>query len=158
MEKIKYSWITAFLEQKDVLVIGVSRNDKDYSRNLFRELLKLNYNAIPINPNVSEIEGNICYPSAADVPSNPTAAIILTPSVTLVNIVHDCIAKGIKHIWIYNGNEKDEHLRSSIEICHEQNVNLVYGFCPFMFLPGAGFPHKFHGKVAKLFGKYPVKA
>jgi len=157
MEKIKYTQITNFLQQKNIAVIGVSRNAQEYSRNLFKELLKLNYNTIPVNPNITEIENQVCYPSIEDVKTAVDAAIILTPSVTLVNIVHDCISKGIRHLWIYNGNEKDEHLRSSIDICREKNVSLIFGFCPFMFLPGTAIPHRIHGKLAKIFGKYPVR-
>lgn len=159
MEKIKYNQITEFLENKNIVVVGVSRNSQDYSRNLFKELqTKFGYNATPVNPNISEIDGHKCYSSVEDITTPLNSAIILTPSITLVNIVQDCISKGIRHIWIYNGNENDEHLRSSIEICKENGVNLVYGFCPLMFLPGTAFPHKVHGTLAKIFGKYPVRA
>lgn len=158
MESIKYSQITDFLENKEIVVIGVSRNPREYSRNLCTDLKKLSYKTIPVNPNINQIDGQTCYASVLDIPGTLTAAIILTPSAVLVNIVHDCISRGIKHLWIYNGNEKDEHLRTSIEVCKEHNVNLVYGFCPLMFLPGTAFPHRLHGGIAKLFGKYPVKS
>lgn len=157
MERTKYSQITEFLSMKNLALIGVSRNPQDYSRNLFKELLKLNYNVFPVNPNSSEVDGYKCYPVVGEISSQLDAAIILTPSATLVNIVEDCVTKGIRHIWIYNGNEKDENLRTSYQICQEYNINFIFGFCPFMFLPDGAFPHRIHGKIAKFFGKYPIR-
>lgn len=157
MERIKYTQITQFLSAKNITIVGVSRNPQDYSRNLYKELLKLNYNVFPVNPNSSEVDGHKCYSSVKEIPDMLDSAIILTPSVTLVNIVENCVSKGIRHIWVYNGNEKDENLITSYQICQEYNINFIFGFCPFMFLPDGAFPHRIHGKIAKFFGKYPIR-
>ena len=40
----------AFLATRRFAVVGVSRNEKDFSRYLLRELLARGYDAVPVNP------------------------------------------------------------------------------------------------------------
>ena len=54
--------IDDFLSIKNIVLIGVSRNPRDFTRSVFKELKLREYNVIPVNPYTTEIEGIICYP------------------------------------------------------------------------------------------------
>ena len=59
--------IDDFLGLKRLLVVGVSRNPKDFTRTLFRELRERGYDAIPIHPEASEMDGVRCFAHVAEV-------------------------------------------------------------------------------------------
>lgn len=56
------SSVENFLSQKNIAVIGVSRNTKKFGNTIYRSLKKKGYNVFPINPNAEKIEGDNCYP------------------------------------------------------------------------------------------------
>jgi predicted CoA-binding protein len=55
----------AFLSQPRFAFVGLSRDEKDFSRYVFRELLKRGIDVVPVNPGVAELEGRRCFRSVA---------------------------------------------------------------------------------------------
>lgn len=154
MEKINLKQIETFFNQKNIAFIGLSRNSKDFSRNVFTEFVKRNYNVIPVNPNSSEIEGRTCYPSVTDVPEPVDAAIVFVPSAVKSNIPKECLDKGIKNIWFYE--IKPGQINPESEELKVNDANIISGYCPLMFISETQWFHKMHGFFVKLSGKYPV--
>lgn len=148
--------IQDFLGKKRIAFIGVSRNEKDYTRGLFREMYSRGYDVIPVNPNAAEIEGMKCYNQISEITPAPEAALILTPSLSLETILSECNYAGIKSIWVYNGKDKGENLKQTGEYCKNNGISFIYGLCPFMFLKNSSFIHRFHGFITRLTGSYPV--
>ncbi|MGE5458194.1 MAG: CoA-binding protein [Methanococcaceae archaeon] len=156
MKKISYEQIEEFYKQKRVAIIGLSRKEKTYSRGLFTELKKRDYEIIPVNPNAEEIDGIACVADISKIDPAPSAAYILTTTRSIDSLVDECMSKGIKHIWYYTGKDKSESLWKISENCQRHGINFIFGQCPFMFLKDTSFPHKFHGFIMKLMGQYPV--
>lgn len=50
-------WIEDFLAQKRIAMVGGSRQVKDFSVLLFKELRQRGYDVVPINPHASDISG-----------------------------------------------------------------------------------------------------
>jgi predicted CoA-binding protein len=147
--------IDAFLAQKRLAVVGVSRNAKDFTRLLFQELGQRGYDVIPVNPAVAEVDGQECYRRVQDIVPKPDAALLCTaPSIT-ETVVKDCAEAGIGHVWMYRGGGDGAVSASAIEFCRREGISVVEGECPFMFLPNTAGIHRFHGFVKKIFGKYP---
>ena len=46
--------------------------------------------------------------------------------------------------------------KAAVDFCGENDIKVVAGYCPYMFLPEVGFVHRMHGWLAKLFGSYPA--
>ena len=82
--------IQEFLGRKRFAVVGVSRNAKDFTRSLFRELRTRGYDAVPVNPGVSEIEGVRCFPGVAAIPEPVEAALLLTSPAVTDEVVKQC--------------------------------------------------------------------
>jgi predicted CoA-binding protein len=147
--------IDDFLGQKRLLVVGVSRNPKDFTRTLFRELRGRGYDAIPINPELPEVDGVRCFAHAAEVAPPAEGALLLTkPSVT-DRVVRECADAQVRTVWMYRAVGAGAVSRGAVEFCRSRGIRVIEGECPFMFLPGAGFPHQFHGFCRKLLGTYP---
>ena len=147
--------IDDFLGLKRVAVVGVSRNPKDFSRSLFRELRARGYDAVPVNPAVSEVDGVRCFARLGDVTPPAGGALLMTsPSVT-EEVVRECAAAQVGMVWMYRAVGAGAVSASAVAYCREQGIRAIEGECLFMVLPNTGLPHRIHGFVRKLFGKYP---
>lgn len=150
----KQAQIDRFLSLKRIAVIGVSRDEKAYSRLLFREFVKQGYDAVPINPNAQELDGKRCPKSIRDVSPPPGAAVIVLPEAQREVAVQECLAVGVNNIWVYGKLKADVAGQLSAG-GRETSLNLISNLCPFMFFPQASWIHRFHAKLMKLVGTYP---
>lgn len=142
--------IQDFLEQKRFAMVGVSRHDKDFSRELFRELRGRGYDVIPVNPNVSEIEGQPCFPHVSDIEPAVEGALLLTSAEMTEAVVHECVAAGVHRIWMHRGAGQGAVNEDAVEFCRQHGIAVIPGECPFMFLKNAGWFHRLHGFFRKL--------
>jgi predicted CoA-binding protein len=148
--------IEEFLGLKRLAVVGVSRNPRDFTRTLFRELRDRGYDVVPVNPNLSEVEGLPCLPNLQNVSPPVEGVLLLThPSVTDL-VVRDCTQAGVRHVWMYRAGGSGAVSRQAVAYCQSNGINLVEGECPFMFLQGASWPHRVHGFCRKVLGRYPA--
>lgn len=147
--------IRDFLAQPRLAVVGVSHQPKDFSRSLFRELRSRGYDAVPVNPELKEVEGVACYPRLQDIhPPVENVLLMTSPAVTNV-VVQDCAAAGVKRIWMYRAGSKGAVSPEAVAYCGTHAMAVIPGECPFMFLPKAAWFHRFHGLVRRIEGRYP---
>ncbi|MBI4417446.1 MAG: CoA-binding protein [Ignavibacteriales bacterium] len=149
------SLINEFLKQKHFAFIGVSRNEKDFSRILFRAFTAAGYEAIPVNPMAMEIDGRKCFGSVRDVSPRVTSALLLLPKYSLTRVIVKCAEAGITLLWIYGIMGPRDVSREVLAVCKEYGIEVIPGYCPFMFMQKAGWFHRLHGSVMKFVGMYP---
>ncbi|MFB3895952.1 MAG: CoA-binding protein [bacterium] len=155
MAKVTKQRINEFLAVKRIAVIGASRNEKEYSRMLYKELIKQGYSAIPVNPNIAELDGVKCYQNIKEIMPVPERALILLSEDKTEQAVIDCADAGIKDIWLHRHVAGGVSDTRAIYRAEERGLNLITGFCMFMFLPNSNWFHKMHGGIMKLIGIYP---
>lgn len=147
--------IEDFLAQKCIAVIGVSRNPNEFSAALFQELQKRGYDMVPVNPKASEVLGLPCFARVQDIQPPVDAALLMTSAKVTDAVIFDCAAAGIPRVWLYSAGNKGAVTEKAVQFCKEHGIQVVPGQCPFMFLPGSGGVHKFHGFIRKITGRYP---
>lgn len=147
--------IDQFLSQKRFAMIGVSRDPKHFSRSLYNEFLKNGYDVVPVNVNAETIDGQQSHPHVADILPPVDSALIITPHERTEQAVRECQAAGVQLVWLYGVSEMKDTNDSILEFCNENNIDVIPGYCPFMFLPETAFFHRFHGFLFKMVGKYP---
>lgn len=147
--------IQSFIDDKKLAIVGASPNKENFGRYLTAELLKLEYKPIPVNPKYDEVEGLQTISSVRELPPDIENVILAVPSILTDSIVDQCIGTQIKRIWMIRGMGKGTYTESAHKKCMEHNIEVVYGFCPMMFL-GEGM-HKFHFWLRKRFGKIPAE-
>ncbi|PWU10066.1 MAG: CoA-binding protein [Terriglobia bacterium] len=144
-----------FLARKRIAMVGVSRNAGDFSRTLFRELLRRGYDVVPVHPAVSEIDGRPCFSRLQSIfPPVEGALLLTTPDVT-DKVVRDCVEAGIQRVWMHRSSGAGAVSPRAVEYCASQGVSVVAGECPFMFFAHPGFIHGLHGTIRKITGTYP---
>ena len=147
-----------FLSQRSLALVGVSRNEKDYSRWLLRRLQKSGYTVFAVNPHGGEIDGMHCYKTIAEIPVPVDGALLMTPEKTLPHVIGECVAAGISRVWIYgvgHPRKLDEETRI---FCEQHRVQIINGLCPMMLLPDAAWPHHLHGWIARKTAYRPTTA
>ncbi len=150
--------IEDFLALKRVAVVGVSRDPKEISYTLWQELRQRRYEAVPVNPATSEIDGQRCYASVAEIEPPVEGALIMTPPAVAEHVVEQCVEAGITHVWLYGGIAGSGATSdSAIEYAEGHGVDVVAKLCPYMFLPGTPFFHGVHAFGKKLTGSYPAR-
>jgi uncharacterized protein len=157
MIKHSLSEVKSFLNYKSIALVGTSRDAKHMSRSLMTSMIDNGIDVIPVHPEAESIEGRKCYKRLGDIESTPEAVIVMLNKSMFKEIVEQCITAGIKNVWLYGvigPKSIDEDLQN---YCLENGINLIAGYCPFMFLEKTDTFHKFHGFIWKMVGLYPKK-
>ncbi len=141
-----------FLRSKRIALVGVSRDGRDFSRFVLRELASRGYDVVPVNPAVREIDGRTCFPRVQDVTPRPDAALVMTAAAYSEQVVRDCLAAGVRKVWLHRGVGRGSASEAALTACAAGGIEPVVDLCPFMALPGASFPHRVHGFVRRRFG------
>jgi len=153
---VSLNLIEQFLRQKRIAMVGVSRDEKDFSIMLFKELCRRGYDMVPVNPHATEIQGRKCFARLQDVQPAVGAVLLMTSPAVTNEAVRDCAAAGIRFVWMYRAGGNGAVSAEAVSFCREHDIQVVPGECPFMFLPNNGF-HRIHGWIVKLTGKFPQR-
>src|SRR5512140_2187758 len=71
--------VQEFLSSRRIALVGFSRNPKDFSRMLDRELRGRGYDVVPVHPEGGERDGRTCFPRVGAVQPPVDAALLLVP-------------------------------------------------------------------------------
>jgi len=157
VQRASLETIEDFLAQKRIAMVGVSREPKEFSGMLFKELSKRGYDMVPVNPATSEVLGRTCYARVQDIQPAVDAAILMTSPAVTESVVRDCAEAGIRRVWMYRAGGQGAVSGAAVEFCRAHGIQVVPGECPFMFLPNAGF-HAVHTFIRKVTFRYPRRA
>lgn len=147
--------IDAFYRAKRIAVIGASRDKRKYGRQLFETLLQKGFDAVAVNPSADRLGEHPCHHSITEVAQPLDTAIAVVPPAEQERVVRECAAAGIKHLWIHEHVMKGLSNPKAITLCEEHGIEVISGYCPFMFMPHPGFPHNLHGWVTRICGAQP---
>ena len=85
-----------FLKLRRVAFVGLSRDGKDFSRYLFRELAKRGLDVVPVHPGMTEAEGRPCFGRLQEVTPPVEGAFVMTHPQHADRILGDCVAAGVQ--------------------------------------------------------------
>ncbi len=148
--------IDDFLLLRRLAVVGVSRDPKSFSSSVYQELRQRRYDVVPVNPAATSIDGRPCYAKVQDIQPPVEGVIIMTAPAYTDDVMRDCIEAGVKRVWVHAGmGGVGSMSRTAVALGEQAGIDVVAGFCPFMFLPGTPFFHGLHAFGKKLTGSYP---
>ena len=107
---------------------------------------------LSVNPNFKENNPERHeYKSLDELPDGSDNLLVLTSPLQTNSVINQAIEKGIGNIWIQQKSETPQ----ALELCRENNINLISNLCIFMFTQPGGI-HKFHYGMKKIFRTIPV--
>jgi len=116
-------------------VVGASQDPSKYGNELLQALRAHGHNAIPVNRKYKAIDGLPCYCSLADLPNIPDVVVTAAPASASAQIAEACGVLEISYFWMPPGTETE----AALEICKQNNVTAIHGFCPVFVLK---LPHE----------------
>ena len=90
-------------EVKTIAVVGLSPRVERPSYRVSRAMQGFGYRIVPVRPAVSEVLGEKAYPRLSDMPFVPDLVDVFRASHEVAPIVDECIALGVKRIWLQDG-------------------------------------------------------
>ena len=144
-----------FLAQRRIAFVGVSRNPRDLSRALFRELRGRGYDLVPVHPELPSVDGVPCAKQVQEIQPPVDGALLMTAPAVTDRVVRDCASAGIPRVFMHQGVGPGAVSPAAVAFCREHGIAVVEGACPFMLLPGTGWLHRAHGLAARLLGRHP---
>ena len=113
--------MTTMLAATVYAVVGASRDPEKYGFLVYRSLKSAGKTAFPVNPNATEVDGDVCYPTLAALPQTPEVAVMVVPPIVTEAAVEECARLGIKQIWMQPGAES----AAAIALCREKGIAVV---------------------------------
>jgi len=117
--------IQEFLKQKEIAVVGASRNPAKYGNIVFKKLRSAGYLVYPVNPRASQIEGEPAYPGLSSLPETVKAAVVVVPPEISEIIASQAIAAGFRYIWFQPGAESE----IAISNLEKAGIRVIHGTC-----------------------------
>lgn len=152
-----------FLAQKKIAVVGVS-DKRETGCNLgYRKFKDAGYKVYPVNPRLSQFEDAPCYPNLSAIPEKPDAVFILANPTVTEQITEECIALGIKHLWMHCmmgtkaglGEGTSSVSQKAVERCREKGMSVIAGSCPNQFL-NPDFGHAIMRHLFRFMGNHRI--
>lgn len=86
-------------------VVGVSQDRSKYGNKIYRDLREAGYTVYAVNPKLTEVEGDTCYPNLSALPKTPEVVNLVVPPQATLGVVEECLKLGISRIWFQPGSE-----------------------------------------------------
>jgi predicted CoA-binding protein len=115
------------LLSKAHVIAVVGHSDRPYrtSYQIAGYLRRAGYKVYPVNPEVSTIDGEVCYPSLADVPEPIDIVNVFRRSEFLADVVEQAANVHAKAVWAQLGVESS----AAAKIAEANNLPLVMDAC-----------------------------
>jgi len=147
-----------FLASERIAVAGVSRDPRQISNAIYRKLKGAGYSVIALNPKTDRVEGDACYPSLREVPGGVQAVVIATPPEATLDVARECIATGVRHVWMHRSFGQGSVSEEAARLCRENGIRVIAGACPMMYVAPVDFAHACMRTVLGWVGRLPSGA
>ncbi|MBS6545616.1 MAG: CoA-binding protein, partial [Veillonella sp.] len=97
-------------------VIGATHKTDKFGYKIYKCLKEHGYEVYPVNPNVTSIDGDTCYPSLSSLPVVPSVVDFVVPEAAGLAAIDECKQLGIKMIWLQPGADKPAVLAKAKEV------------------------------------------
>ena len=145
--------VADFLAQERIAVVGASDDPKKFGGTIYRALKAHGHTVVPVNRTATTVDGDQCYPNLATVPGEVDGVLVMVHRDQSPQVVRDCVERGITRVWLFRGlGGASAVSHDAIYLCRKNNITVIAGACPMMFLEPVGGFHKFHRVMRHLNG------
>jgi len=149
--------IDAFMGCRRIALVGVSQRKDHFSRSLMKELRSHGVDVVPVNPSITELDGEPVYPNVGAIEPPVDGAYLATPRGASEAVLRECHAAGVTKAWLHKGGTGEGATSdAAVEFGRAQNMDVVAGQCILMFLEPVGWTHRIHRELKKAAGRLPV--
>ena len=95
-------------KSKTVAVVGISDKEERDSHKVASYLKNHGYRIIPVNPKLTEVLGETCYPDLRSVPDHIDVVDVFRSIDAIPSIVEEAVAVGADVVWMQIGLQHEE--------------------------------------------------
>ena len=117
--------IADILSLRTVAVIGMSKHSSKAAHYVPKYLIDNGYDVTPVNPTTDKILDIRCYDSVSEINGPIDIIDVFRPSDQIVSIIHGCIEKKPKVIWLQEGI----HDFDSEELARKSGITVIFNRC-----------------------------
>jgi hypothetical protein len=110
---------------KNVVVIGMSKNQEKAAHYVPKYLSQNGYNIVPVNPTADEILDKKCYHNVEEVTEPIDIVDVFRPSDQVLPVIQEAIKKKPKVIWLQEGI----HNAEAEELARKEGIKVVFNRC-----------------------------
>jgi len=105
MKNSSEHFLHGFLHPESIAIVGASTNPLSVNHVLMTNLLGVGFKGrvYPVNPKAQEILGLKAYPNVTSIEDTVDLVVVSVPYKNTINVLKDCIEKGIKRVVITAG-------------------------------------------------------
>ncbi|MEZ5385728.1 MAG: acetate--CoA ligase family protein [Prosthecobacter sp.] len=147
--------LEAFFRPRSIALIGATERAGSVGRAIWENLRGFGGTVFPVNGKHSELFGGKACPSLAALPEVPDLAVVVTPAMTVPQIVEEAGVAGVKAVIVISagfkevGAEGAELERRVLEAARRHGVRLIGPNCLGLMNPHAGLNVSFASSVAR---------
>ena len=104
------------LESNVIAVVGLSPDPESPSHYVSKYLQEAGYRIIPVNPNLTSVLGETCYPDLKSIPIKVDMVDVFRCPEYTPDIVNDAVEIGVKFVWL-----QDKVINNEAESIAETN-------------------------------------
>lgn len=130
----------AFFATGRVVFVGLSSQRDDFSRLVAKTMRDHGLEVVGVNPRATD--GT--YAHVVDVPSPPTAALLMVPPSQAEAALRDCLAAGVTQVWFHRGAGAGSASPEALALAAREGVTVITDVCPMMFLEPVRGVHRLH--------------
>jgi uncharacterized protein len=112
-------------ETSTIAVVGCSDNEMKPGNFVPAYLQGQGFKIVPVNPRHSEVLGERCHPSLADVDVPIDCVDVFRPARDAPEIAREAVAIGAKYLWLQKGIVSDE----AAQIAQDGGLGVVMDRC-----------------------------
>lgn len=131
-----------FLACDAIAVAGVSRDGNLPANLIYRRLRDTGHRVVALNPSASEVEGDPCWPSLGAAPGPVDALVIAAPPAAAPALVRDCLAHGVRRVWMHRSFGTGSVSEEAVGLCREAGMEVIVGGCPMMYCGKVDVVHR----------------
>lgn len=118
------------MDAKVIAVVGHSDNPDRTSYQIAQFLRQVGYTVYPVNPSVTEIDGQPSYPSLKEIPEAIDIVNVFRRSQFLPEIVEEAISVQAKTVWaqlgVFHPDAEHKALASGLNLVMDACIKLEY--------------------------------
>lgn len=138
-----------FWDRQVFAVVG-HRAKRNFPSLTYRHLKERGKTVFPIDPSVSDIDGDPTFADLDRLPIKAEAVVLEVPKEETRAWVERAAGHGVRDLWIHMGRDTPE----ALALARARGMNVRSGTCAVMYLrPGFSY-HSLHKWAMKAIGRY----
>jgi uncharacterized protein len=117
--------IQEFLTFRRFAIVGVSNDPRKYGHAVYHNLKDKGFTVFAVNPKLSSIDGDPCYPSLKELPAPVDGVVLVVPPTVTEHVVRQAAEAGINRVWMQPGAASDE----AVQFCEQHDMGVVHDAC-----------------------------